>query len=104
MLDIEMKIQDAILGNKEIVFDVMPRREELTRAAKTANKILTFDLLPKFDQLTEYVYESSLIVSGKELQMQLMVGTVMQDAIDPNINPDIKPVEPIDPKIEPIMK
>jgi len=57
----------------------MPRHDELARAAGAIRKVLVFGSVPKFDQLTEYVYESSVIVSGNELRMQLTVGTVIPD-------------------------
>lgn len=76
MLDIETKINNSIIDKKKIVFDKMPRHDELTRAAKTTDKVLTFGPRPRFDQCAEYVYESALYVAGEELRIVTTVAPV----------------------------
>lgn len=100
MLSVKEQIQVVMDTKSKIVFDIMPKREDLSSAAKDNGKALVFDVVPKFNQLTEYVYETALIGSNTELRVVLAKNlTTNKD------EGDIKPIDPvIDPKIEPIIE
>lgn len=94
----DKEIEAAISATGEVAFLDMPRRDDLEQAAETRGKRLAFGPLPKFDQLTEYVYESAIGVTDKELRVRVTAAAVT------NKDDNLDPIKPVDPSIDPIIK